>query len=223
MISSLGINPHECEAMFEQIETIRRKNEFVTSASKNLRRDLDLTKTENKKELAKNIFLFGQCMEGTQFYGLFGMILSLARQNKFPGIGQMFRYTLRDESNHIELFRNLFRVLVDENPEIWTTDFKEELVALMKEAVILEKEFIRDCLPVSSVGLSADEFCTYIDYIADRRLNGVGLDVLHPGLENPFPWLAETIDVKKEQNFFEGRVTEYQKSSSLAEVSDDEL
>ena len=134
----------------------------------------------------------------------------------------MFRYTLRDESNHIELFRNLFRVLLMKI-QIWTTDFKEELVALMKEAVILEKEFIRDCLPVSSVGLSADEFCTYIDYIADRRLNGVGLDVLHPGLENPFPWLAETIDVKKEQNFFEGRVTEYQKSSSLAEVSDDEL
>ena len=90
MISSLGINPHECEAMFEQIETIRRKNEFVTTASKNLRRDLDLTQTENKQELAKNIFLFGQCMEGTQFYGLFGMILSLARQNKFPGIDKCF-------------------------------------------------------------------------------------------------------------------------------------
>jgi ribonucleoside-diphosphate reductase beta chain len=93
----------------------------------------------------------------------------------------------------------------------------------MKEAVELEKEFIRDCLPVNSVGLSSDEFCSYIDFIADRRLNGIGLDVLNPGLENPFPWLAETMDVKKEQNFFEGRVTEYQKSSALSEVSDDEL
>ena len=175
------------------------------------------------KEFAKNIFVFGQCMEGTQFYGLFGMILSLARQNKFPGVGQMFRYTLRDESNHIELFRNLFRVLVDENPDVWTQEFKQELTDLMKEAVELEKEFIRDCLPVNSVGLSSDEFCSYIDFIADRRLNGIGLDVLHPGLENPFPWLAETMDVKKEQNFFEGRVTEYQKSSALSEVSDDEL
>jgi ribonucleoside-diphosphate reductase beta chain len=223
MISSLGINPHECEAMFEQVETIRLKNEFVTKVSKSLRRDMDLTQTSQKQEFAKNIFVFGQCMEGTQFYGLFGMILSLARQNKFPGVGQMFRYTLRDESNHIELFRNLFRVLVDENPDIWTAEFKQELTDLMKEAVELEKEFIRDCLPVNSVGLSADEFCAYIDYIADRRLNGIGLDVLHPGLENPFPWLAETMDVKKEQNFFEGRVTEYQKSSALSEVSDDEL
>ena len=223
MISSLGINPHECEAMFEQIETIRQKNEFVTRISKNMRRDLDLTITENKQEFAKNIFMFGQCMEGTQFYGLFGMVLSLARQNKFPGVGQMFRYTLRDESNHIELFRNLFRVLIDENPDIWTPEFREELVEVMKEAVVLEKNFIRDCLPVNSVGLSADEFCTYIDYIADRRLNGVGLEVIHPGLENPFPWLAEMMDVKKEQNFFEGRVTEYQKSSALSEVADDEL
>ena len=89
MISSLGINPHECEAMFEDIKSIERKNEFVNKVSRDLRRDLDLTKPENKKLLAKNIFVFGQCMEGTQFYGLFGMILALYRQNKFPGIGHV--------------------------------------------------------------------------------------------------------------------------------------
>ncbi|MFP6892686.1 MAG: ribonucleotide-diphosphate reductase subunit beta [Opitutales bacterium] len=223
MISSLGINPHECEAMFEQVESIHRKNDFVTKVSKGLRRDMDLTQVSEKKEFAKNIFVFGQCMEGTQFYGLFGMILSLYRQNKFPGIGQMFRYTLRDESNHIENLRNLFRALIDENPEIWTPDFQKELTDLMIEAVDLEKDFIKDCLPVNSVGLSAEEFCQYIDYIADRRLNGVGLEPLNPSAKNPFPWLAEMMDVNKEQNFFEGTVTEYQKASSLGEVSDDEL
>ena len=141
---------------------------------------------DNRKQTGtcKNIFVFGQCMEGTQFYGLFGMILSLARQNKFPGIGQMFRYTLRDESNHIELFRNLFRVLIDENPDIWTEEFKNELVELMKEAVELEKEFIRDCLPIRRTQFR--RICSYIDYIADRRLVGVGLEILHPGQENPF-------------------------------------
>jgi ribonucleoside-diphosphate reductase beta chain len=223
MISSLGINPHECEAMFEDIETIRKKNEFVTSISQNLRRDLDLTKTENKQLLAKNIFVFGQCMEGTQFYGLFGMILSLYRQGKFPGIGQMFRYTLRDESNHIELFRQLLLSIVEENPDIWTPEFRAELTGLMKEAVSLEKEFIRDCLPVGGVGLNADEFSRYIDYIADRRLEGVGLAPLNPGITNPLPWLAELMDIRKEQNFFEGRVTEYQKASALTMVDDDDL
>jgi ribonucleoside-diphosphate reductase beta chain len=223
MISSLGINPHECEAMFEQIPTIVAKNEFVTRISNNMRRDLDLTVLENKQLLAKNIFMFGQCMEGTQFYGLFGMILALYRQNKFPGIGQMFRYTLRDESNHIEVFRNLFMDLVEENPDLWTPEFREELVAIMREAITLEKNFIRDCLPVNAVGLSAGEFEQYIDFIADRRLAGCGLPALNPGVKNPLPWLADLMDVRKEQNFFEGKVTDYQKSSALSNTSDDDL
>ena len=223
MISSLGINPHECEAMFEDVDTIVKKNLFVTRISKDLRRDIDLTLPENKKMLARNIFVFGQCMEGTQFYGLFGMILSLYRQNKFPGIGQMFRYTLRDESNHIEVFRNLFMDLVEENREIWTAEFKEELRQTMAEAVQLEKDFIRDCLPVNAVGLAVDEFVTYIDFIADRRLEGVGLAPLNAGVKNPLPWLAEMMDIKKEQNFFEGRVTEYQKASALNVAADDDL
>ena len=223
MISSLGINPHECEAMFEDIPTIEQKTDFVVSNSRNLRRDLDWSKTENKQLLAKNIFLFGQCMEGTQFYGLFGMILALYRQNKFPGIGQMFRYTLRDESNHIELMKNLFTDLIDENPDIWTESFRNELVAMIKEAVSLEKAFINDCLPVNAVGLSVEEFSNYIDYIADRRLESVGLSPINTGLKNTLPWLAEMMDIKKEQNFFEGRVTEYQKASALASVDDDEL
>lgn len=223
MISSLGLNPHECEAIFESIETIKRKNEFVTRTSHALRRDIDLSTIENKQLLAKNIFVFGQCMEGTQFYGLFGMVLSLYRQGKFPGIGQMFRYTLRDESNHIEVFRQLLMDLVEENREIWTLEFKEELRETMAEAVRLEKAFIQDCLPVAAVGLSAEEFMQYIDYIADRRLEGCGLAPLNPGIGNPLPWLAELMDIKKEQNFFEGRVTEYQKASALAAVDDDEL
>ena len=226
MISSLGIDPHECEAMFDDIPTIVAKNRFVTDVSQELRRDLDMDDPASKALLAKNVFVFGQCMEGTQFYGLFGMILSLYRQGKLPGVGTMFRYTLRDESNHIEVFRRLFLELIAENPEIWTPAFRQELRDLMAEAVELEQRFIADCLPVEGVGLSAAEFGQYIDYIADRRLVGVGLDPLtdpENPVENPLPWLAELMDVRKEQNFFEGRVTEYQKSSSLATVADDEL
>ncbi len=223
MLSSIGLNPHECEAMFEDIDTIKAKNHYVVSNSRALRRDVDLTDTGNKQALAKNIFLFGQCMEGTQFYGLFGMILSLYRQNKFPGIGQMFRYTLRDESNHIELLRNLLMDLVDENPDIWTEDFREDLRQTMAEGIRLEKEFIRDCLPAAGIGLNAEDFEQYIDYIANRRLESCGLKPLKEDVSNPFPWLAEMMDIKKEQNFFEGRVTEYQKASALGDVDDDDL
>ena len=223
ILSSLGINPHECEAMFHDIPTIEKKTQFVVRNSRELRKEFNTNELMVKQAFAKNVFLFGQCMEGTQFYGLFAMVLSLYRQNKFPGIGQMFRYTLRDESNHIELLRNLFLDLVDENPEIWTAEFKRELTETMKEAVVLEKEFIRDCLPVNAVGLQEKAFSQYIDYVADRRLEGIGLPLLNPGIQNPFPWLSETIDLNKEQNFFEGRVTEYQKSSALEAISDDEL
>jgi ribonucleoside-diphosphate reductase beta chain len=223
MIASLGIDPHECEAMFEDIPTIAAKNAFVTQVSRELRRDIDLDDPEAKRLLAKNVFVFGQCMEGTQFYGLFGMILSLYRQGKLPGIGTMFRYTLRDESNHIEVFRRLLLELSLENPEIWDTALREELRELMREAVRLEQAFIADCLPVEGVGLSREEFSQYIDYIADRRLEGVGLEPLTPGITNPLPWLAELMDIRKEQNFFEGRVTEYQKASALAAVADEEL
>ena len=211
MISSLGIDPHECEAMFEQIPSIVKKNEFVTRHSNNLRSDLDLTSIAGKQLLAKNMFVFGQCMEGTQFYGLFGMILSLYRQGKFPGIGQMFRYTLRDESNHIEVFRHLFLDLLRENPDICTAAFRDDLVQIMREGVALEKEFIRDCLPVNAVGLTMAEFERYTDFIADRRLRGCGLPELHPGIQDPLPWLDEVIFMRKEQNFFEGKVTDYQK------------
>ena len=223
MISSLGIDPHECEAMFEDVPSIVAKNEFATRLSRGLRRDLDMTDPANVALLARNLFVFGQCMEGTQFYGLFGMILSLYRQGKLTGIGTMFRYTLRDESNHIELLRRLLLELVAENPEIWTDDLRAELRELMREAVLLERRFIEDVLPVDGLGLSRDEFTRYIDYIADRRLVGVGLEPLMRGCENPLPWLAELMDIGKEQNFFEGRVTEYQKASALALVSDDEL
>ncbi len=223
MVSSLGLNPHECEAIFEGVQTVQEKTDFVVANSRSLRRDMDMSLTENKQALARNIFIFGQCMEGTQFYGLFGMILSLYRQNKFPGIGQMFRYTLRDESNHIELLRNLLGDIVAENPEIWTDDFKEELRQTMAEAIKLEKNFIRDCLPVTAVGLNIEDFHQYIDHIAYRRLCSFGLDPLVCNTKNPFPWLAEMIDIKKEQNFFEGRVTEYQKSTALGNIDDDDL
>jgi ribonucleoside-diphosphate reductase beta chain len=223
MISSLGIDPHECQAMFEDIPSIVAKNRFVTMVSRALRNDLDMADIASKRLLARNLFVFGQCMEGTQFYGLFGLILSLYRQGKLPGVGTMFRYTLRDESNHIELFRRLLLELRNENPALWTHEFRVELRGLMVEAVALEKAFIADCLPLGAVGLAAEEFEHYIDYIADRRLAGVGLERLNPGVENPLPWLTEITDVRKEQNFFEGRVTEYQKASTLPIVGDDEL
>jgi ribonucleoside-diphosphate reductase beta chain len=223
IIGSLNIDLDEVTARFSDIPSVRRKNEFITRQMPELKMGLDLTQTANKQKFAKAIFGITQVMEGTQFYALFAMVLSLHRQNKMTGIGQMFQYTLRDESNHIALGRYLLTQLIAENPDLWTPQFRAELVEFMREGVELEKEFVRDCLPEDTVGLRQSEFLDYVDFNADRRLASLDLPVLSPVKANPFAWLDEVIFLRKEKNFFETRVTEYQTSGSVKNTSEDDL
>jgi ribonucleoside-diphosphate reductase beta chain len=139
------------------------------------------------------------------------------------GIGQMFQYTLRDESNHIALGRYLLEKLIEENSDIWTESFRAELVDFMREGVELEKEFVLDCLPEDIVGMTQKDFLEYVDYNADRRLISLGLPALSSVKTNPFIWLDEVIFLKKEKNFFETRVTEYQTSGSVKNTNEDDL
>ncbi|MHA3770667.1 ribonucleotide-diphosphate reductase subunit beta [Verrucomicrobiota bacterium sgz303538] len=223
IIGSLNIDLDEVTAKFQDIPSIRRKNAFITRQMPELKMGIDLTQTENKQKFAKAIFGITQVMEGTQFYALFAMILSLHRQNKMTGIGQMFQYTLRDESNHIALGRYILQELINENPDIWTPEFREELIQFMREGVELEKDFVRDCLPEDAVGMTQSDFLDYVDYNADRRLQSLGLAPQSNVRENPFPWLDEVIFLRKEKNFFETRVTEYQTGGSVQNASEDDL
>ena len=223
IIGSLNIDLDEVTAKFSDIPSVQRKNAFITRHMPELKMGIDLTQTVNKQKFAKAIFGITQVMEGTQFYALFAMVLSLHRQNKMTGIGQMFQYTLRDESNHIALGRYILSQLIAENPDLWTPEFQQELVEFMREGVELEKDFVRDCLPEDSVGLRQTEFLDYVDYNADRRLAGLGLPTLSSVRANPFAWLDEVIFLRKEKNFFETRVTEYQTSGSVKNTSEDDL
>jgi len=223
IIGSLNIDLDEVTAKFTDIPSVQRKNAFITRHMPELKMGIDLTQTVNKQKFAKAIFGITQVMEGTQFYALFAMILSLHRQNKMTGIGQMFQYTLRDESNHIELGRYILTKLIEENPDLWTPEFRAELVEFMREGVELEKEFVRDCLPEDGVGMTQADFLTYVEYNADRRLAGLGLPILSGVKTNPFAWLDEVIFLRKEKNFFETRVTEYQTSGSVKNASEDDL
>lgn len=223
IIGSLNIDIDEVTAKFSDIPSVQRKNAFITRHMPELKMGLDLTQTVNKQKFAKAIFAISQVMEGTQFYALFAMILSLQRQNKMTGIGQMFQYTLRDESNHIALGRYILAQLIQENPDIWTEDFQKELIEFMREGVQLEKEFVLDCLPEDAVGMTQKDFLEFVDYNADRRLTSLGLPALSQVKTNPFPWLDEVIFLRKEKNFFETRVTEYQTSGSMQNASEDDL
>jgi ribonucleoside-diphosphate reductase beta chain len=223
IIGSLNIDLDEVTAKFVDIPSIRAKNAFITRHMPELKMGIDLTQTANKQKFAKALFGITQVMEGTQFYALFAMILSMHRQNKMTGIGQMFQYTLRDESNHIALGRYILTELINENPEIWTPEFQGELVEFMRDGVELEKDFVRDCLPEDTVGMMQQDYLRYVDYNADRRLASLNLPTLSTVRSNPFPWLDEVIFLRKEKNFFETRVTEYQTSGSVKNASEDDL
>jgi ribonucleoside-diphosphate reductase beta chain len=223
IIGSLNIDLDEVTAKFSDIPSVQKKNEFITRQMPELKMGVDLTQTVNKQKFAKAIFGITQVMEGTQFYALFAMILSLHRQNKMTGIGQMFQYTLRDESNHIALGRYILTELIAENPDLWTPEFKNELVEFTRQGVELEKEFVRDCLPEDGVGMTQRDFLEYVDFNADRRLAGLGLPTLSTVKTNPFAWLDEVIFLRKEKNFFETRVTEYQTGGSVQNASEDDL
>ncbi|MGB0582106.1 MAG: ribonucleotide-diphosphate reductase subunit beta [Limisphaerales bacterium] len=223
IIGSLKIDVDEVTARFNDIPSVRAKNDYITRHMPELKRGIDLQETTGKQQFTKALFGITQVMEGTQFYALFAMILSLHRQNKMTGIGQMFQYTLRDESNHIALGRYILTELIKENPDVWTAEFQAELVEFMSEGVRLEKDFVRDCLPEDAVGMTQQDFLDYVDFNADRRLIGLNLPTLSGVKENPFAWLDEVIFLKKEKNFFETRVTEYQTGGSVKNSNEEDL
>jgi ribonucleoside-diphosphate reductase beta chain len=154
-------------------------------------------------------------MEGIFFYTGFVMVLSFHRRNLMTGIGEQFQYILRDETIHLNFGIDLINGIRNENPHLWTAEFQQAMVTRIRAAVELEIAYARDVLPRGILGLNADLFRDYVQFIADRRLERIGLPVQY-GSSNPFPWMSETIDLSKEKNFFETRVTEYQSASTLS-------
>ena len=141
-------------------------------------------------------------------------MLSFGRQNRLPGTCEQIQYILRDESIHMNFGIELINAIIDENPNVWEESFKQEMVKFIKSAVGLEIEYIKDCLPNGVLGLNTDLLKEYIQYLADRRFERLKLPQCY-GSSNPFPWMSEVIDLKKEKNFFETRVTEYQTGGAL--------
>ena len=212
---SLGLDGREVFNMYHEVDSIRGKDEFVMSlTSKIFEKDFSTETTEGMQDFVKNLVGFYVIMEGIFFYSGFVMILSFHRQNRMTGIGEQFQYILRDETIHLNFGIDLINTIKLENPQIWTPELQEEIVKMIDTAVQYEYKYACDCLPEGVMGLSADMFKDYVQYIADRRLERIGLPAQYNS-KNPFPWMSETIDLAKEKNFFETRVTEYQSAGSL--------
>jgi ribonucleoside-diphosphate reductase beta chain len=215
IVESLNLDQSEIFNMYNEVNSINNKDKFEMTLTADVVKDGFTTETfEGKQKFLENLIGYYIIMEGIFFYSGFVMILSLHRQNKMTGIGEQFQYILRDETIHLNFGIDMINSIKEENPDVWTPEFQEHILNLIKEAVELEYKYAKDCLPRGILGLSAPMFRDYVQYIADRRLERIGLKAQW-GSKNPFPWMSETIDLGKEKNFFETRVTEYQTAAAL--------
>lgn len=217
IVESLGLDESEIFNAYREIPSIRDKDNFLIPFIDILTNPNFKTGTlETDQQLLRSLIVFACIMEGLFFYVGFVQILALGRQNKMQGSAEQYQYILRDESLHCIFGVDLINTIKLENPQLWTTDFRDEIKALMQQAVELEYRYAEDTMPRGVLGLNASMFKEYLRFIANRRCQQIGLDALYPGATNPFPWMSEMIDLKKEKNFFESRVTEYQTGGALS-------
>jgi ribonucleoside-diphosphate reductase beta chain len=217
IVESLGLDESEIFNAYHEVQSIRDKDEFLIPFIDAIMNPNFHTGTlETDQTLLKSLIVFACLMEGLFFYVGFTQILALGRQNKMTGAAEQYQYILRDESMHCNFGIDLINTIKLENPQLWTADFKTEIKALFMKAVELEYRYAEDTMPRGVLGLNASMFKGYLRYIANRRATQIGLEQLFPNEENPFPWMSEMIDLKKERNFFETRVIEYQSGGALS-------
>ncbi|WP_018291411.1 ribonucleotide-diphosphate reductase subunit beta [Verrucomicrobium sp. 3C] len=215
IVESLALDEREVFNMYHEVNSIRNKDAFEMTLTADILREEFTTETEaGIQHFLKNLVGFYVIMEGIFFYSGFVMILSFHRQNRMTGIGEQFQYILRDETIHLNFGIDLINGIKEENPGVWTPAFQEEISEMIAQAVELESLYAQDCLPSGILGLNAKLFRDYVQYVGDRRLERIGLKARY-GSRNPFPWMSETMDLLKEKNFFETRVTEYQHGALL--------
>lgn len=216
IVESLGLDESEIFNAYHEVDSIRAKDEFLIPFIQTLTDPAFTTGTlEADQKLLKSLIVFACVMEGLFFYVGFTQILALGRQNKMTGAAEQYQYILRDESMHCNFGIDLINQIKLEEPQLWTPEFRSEIREIFKQAVELEYRYAEDTMPRGVLGLNASMFKSYLRFICNRRCQQIGLDPLYPNEENPFPWMSEMIDLKKERNFFETRVIDYQTGGAL--------
>lgn len=217
IVESLGLDQGEVFNAYREVPSIKAKDDFLIPFIETLTDPSFTTGTvENDQKLLLGLIVFACLMEGLFFYVGFTQILSLGRQNKMTGAAEQYQYILRDESMHCNFGIDLINAIKLENPHLWTESFKQKVDEVFKEAVRLEYQYAEDTMPRGVLGLNADLFKGYLRFIANRRKTQIGLTPDFEGETNPFPWMSEMLDLRKERNFFETRVIEYQTGGALS-------
>jgi len=216
VIESLGLDETEVFNMYRELPSVARKAAWALPFTQSLSDPNFCTGTKaNDQRLVRDLIAFYVVFEGIFFYVGFTQILAMGRRNKMTGTAEQFQYILRDESMHMNFGIDVINQIKLENPHVWTSEFQQEIINMIKEGVELEYQYAVDTMPRGILGLNVEMFKDYLYYIANRRLAQIGLPAQFKSTENPFPWMSEIMDLKKEKNFFETRVTEYQTGGSL--------
>ena len=216
-IESLGMDEGEIFNMYHEIPSVAKKASWGLKYTKELSDPNFNTGTpETDKALLKNLIAFYCCLEGIFFYCGFTQILSMGRRNKMTGTAEQFQYILRDESMHLNFGIDMINQIKLENPQLWDDQMRQDATQMILQATQLEIEYARDTMPRGVLGMNAVMMEEYLQYIANRRLAQIGLPEQFKGVKNPFPWMSEIMDLRKEKNFFETRVIEYQTGGALS-------
>ena len=216
-IESLGMDEGEVFNMYREVPSVAKKAAWSISHTHELSDPNFSTGTiEADQQLLRNLIGFYGVTEGIFFYCGFTQILSMGRRNKMTGVAEQFQYILRDESMHLNFGIDVINQIKLENPHLWTEEFKEEVTQMILEGTALEIDYARDTMPRGVLGMNAAMMEDYLHFIANRRLTQLGLTEQFPGATNPFPWMSEIMDLRKEKNFFETRVIEYQTGGALS-------
>jgi len=217
VIESLGMDDGEVFNMYRELPAVATKAAWALPFTQSLSDPNFYTGTpESNQRLLRDLIAFYVVFEGIFFYVGFSQILSMGRRNKMTGTSEQFQYILRDESMHLNFGIDVINQIKIENPDIWTPEFQKQMIDLIKQGVELEYQYAVDTMPRGVLGLNANMMGEYLRFIGNRRLAQIGLPEQYPGVENPLPWMSEIIDLKKEKNFFETRVTEYQTGGTLS-------
>src|SRR3990167_3876820 len=215
IVESLSLDEGEIFNMYREVESIYDKASFILTFNEGIFHPGFKTGTfEADQKFLENIVVFSLIMEGIFFYSSFAVMFGFQRQNKMVGSAEQIQYIMRDESQHLNFGINLINTIKEEQPELWTPEFQQHIIDLVKEGTELEIEFATSVFPKGIFGMNAESFREYIQHIADRRLARVGLPAQYNS-PNPFPWMSEAVDLNKEKNFFETRVIEYQSGGTL--------
>lgn len=216
-IESLGMDEGEIFNMYHEIPSVAKKASWGLKYTRSISDpQFDTGTVETDKQFLKNLIAYYCVLEGIFFYCGFTQILSMGRRNKMTGTAEQFQYILRDESMHLNFGIDMINQIKIENPHLWDTEMKDEATQMILQGTQLEIEYARDTMPRGVLGMNATMMEDYLKFIANRRLTQIGLPEQYAGVTNPFPWMSEIMDLKKEKNFFETRVTEYQTGGALA-------